>query len=426
MTTRFREYLEGPVETTEFSIIFTNSQGDETTSTFGSQIEYLKVSGIVDVNTANFRSKIAHGAIINNAMEMNVVTTESTGSSFVAVFHLNNGQQTHSEGGSYYRWLSDFLNGAVDKSKVTDFEPGLDIAKLHALANMDPTPYNFAEDLAELSSTVKFLKGKAWKFEKVARRYKKAVKALKRQAKRLKHLSNAQQAAWLANAMAALWLEYRFVLTPLVKSLTDLLEAFNTTQKKRPLRQISRGKYNNETYDQGELTKVNPNNASLSYTSRWSAEEELDLRAGILYEISNPLDGFRFKYGLRNKDIPVTLWNVVRLSFMVDRVINISASIKALTNLADPDLKILTAWSTIRQNYSEKWLYLSVQDTRAAPSSWTLSGDVCKNTEFKYKRDVWIPSVADAVPPIQTDRLLADVTSITDVLALSISFLKYK
>jgi len=360
------------------------------------------------------------GEVFVNPLSMVVTKQQNDGSSYHRSYP--DGRGGDSVGGCAFRYWHSNIQGLYNITPAEeriDADKGSRLAKLYALAHMDPTPYSFAEDLAELGSTFKYLKGKAFSISKIARDYKKALTQLKRKAKRLKNLNSVEQAKWLANAMSQLWLETRFVLTPLVRSTMDLIEAYDALPSSRPPRMTARGKY--EEKANGSGFKVGTVATGLDTTSVWKWNETSDIRAGILYEISNPLHGIRFKYGLRNKDIPITLWNVVRLSFMVDRLVNISASIKAVTNLADPDLKILAAWKTVRSEMTYKFSIDSLEDTRPDPGVWTFNGSPCLDGEFKYTRVEWQPELSDTIPPIHTEGLVADITSTADLIALSIS-----
>jgi len=417
--TRTRTTVEG----LEVMSLTTLSKASDTVNDKGEQIKYSLTSTMTDVVTPFHRRKMAQGVIINNPVTMRVVELSNPESSSNSDSIGNPGAGSVTLTGSIFlNWHENF--NAYGSLSATDYSDGISIAKLHALANIDPTPYSFAEDLAELSSTFVWLKRRAHSFEKAARRYKKEVKKLKRKASRLKHLSKADKAKWLATEMSNLWLETRFVISPFVRSLMDLMEAYNHTPAVRPPRMTSRGKYETDSHEDGVKDTTLSN--SLILHSKWKHDQEADIRAGILYKVSNPVEGFRFKYGLRNKDIPVTLWNVVRLSFMVDRVIDISSAIKAVTNLADPDIKILAAWVTQRRSRKITYRYTDVTDPRAAPSDWSVSGPDQFERTFDYIRNPWAPTLSDAIPPVTLAKLVKDVTSTVDLLALGISFLGFK
>lgn len=417
---RQRQHIEGPTYTSDEIYSYDESDPPLSDINLGSVVEYQKISTIDDVVTPNFRQKMKRGEIVNNPCVMSVVETITTPSTYAV---LNNGEPGYvdgaSSGGSTFRRYHD-THGAYPDVADLDIEEGEDVAKLYALANIDSTPYSFAEDLAELRETARFLRGHAHRFEKLARRFAKEKQRLVRKYESLRTLNQAERARLLAEALSGLWATYRFVLTPLAQSMTDLLEAWNTKTDPLPLRLIARGKYEDEETVSDTHVVVKSN----TFTSKYVCKQELDVRAGILYENINPTRGFRFKYGLRNKDIPVTLWNVVPLSFMVDRFFNISAAIKALTNLSDPSIKILAGWTTVRHNKLYKFKYTDRVRTTPDHTTTVLNGDWCTDRTFDYVRSTWEPSVSDVVPPVQLERLVSDVTSILDLLALGILALK--
>lgn len=122
-----------------------------------------------------------------------------------------------------------------------------------------------------------------------------------------------------------------------------------------------------------------------------------------------------FKLGLRLKDVPEGIWAVVPYSFMIDRAIDISSSIRALTNLLDPSVRILAGW-VVEHNESKT----SSQLLTVTHSVYTyeIGADSQEQGSFAYTRTPWVPTVFDAIPEFDISGLVDDVTKVADLLAL--------
>jgi hypothetical protein len=142
------------------------------------------------------------------------------------------------------------------------------------------------------------------------------------------------------------------------------------------------------------------------------------VKAGILYTNSNPLSGWQWKYGLRNKDLPVGIWNVVPYSFMIDRVFNISRAIRAATNMADPNIVFLTAWITTLREVTTVNSYKI--KSNSSDYTFVLSGGNITTKSFTYDRKVWTPTASDTVPALTLRNIVKDAKYIADLLSLTV------
>jgi hypothetical protein len=373
------------------------------------QLEYSSISTCADIKTKNYAKRINSGEIINNPCTINVVTIDAGVSGHSGIDTA--GKTTFTSGGSANFYIGEAYmdSGSFNYTPLSvDLDSMFARARLEALARMDPTPYSFMEDLAELTSTISYLKGSTSKLLKATDDWLASKKKI--QVLDLTPFAREKQ-------LASLWLQYRFVLSPMVKSMGDLLEAFNDkSHYKIPFRRTSRGF---EQYNEAEI--VQQTIPAQTYEWELTRTYSANVTAGVYYETSNPLNGFRFKYGLRNKDIPVTLWNVVPLSFMYDRVQDISNSIKAVTNFLDPSLKVVAGWTRIKRTDEKTYRRTAYN----APTwDFTVYGTPVTHTDFLYERQPWIPSLSDTVPPFEVDKLITDITSLTDVLSLVLGRLK--
>jgi hypothetical protein len=356
---------------------------------------------ISDFTTKNYHSAIAAGAIINHACVISRELLEEGGG------HWNNVRD--SDGQGLYT-TGDFfpVQRLQDNVVYIPQKPDPSLHHQHAmqqcLAAIDETPYNFLEDVGEIAETLRFLKSPGRSLLKLARDSQKKSWKI-RNNKKMK----AQQTA---DALNDLYLTQRFAMTPLVRSSFDAVDAYNSDKITRPPRVSARG-FSSETLSKtGETIDLDFGSYSTKYRRSYSSS--VVVRATILYTHSGGT-GAAFKLGLRGKDIPVTAWQLVPLSFMVDRVYDISASIRTVMNLSDPRLKILAASVTEKLTDTST---LSLEEGAQPGYTVTASGSG-KYDKFMYNRQVWIPSFYDSKPVFIPSNLVKDAQSIADLFSLS-------
>lgn len=293
-------------------------------------------------------------------------------------------------------------------------------ALIRCIANIEKTPYGFAEDVAEWRSTLKTLRAPISSMKEVSVLYKSELRRLSRI-----YGKSTSQALAFKQAAAQAWLKYRFEFSPLLRSIQDVFESVSENSKIK--KQLSTRLRASSSYDEVvpiNYTKVQTGSNSLVWRTSGSAIRKG--RFSLIYETTNPLSGFRFNYGLRNKDIPVTIWAIMPYSFMVDRVTNISSAIKALTNLADPSVRILSASYSIRDtvSYSEYCLWTGIH----AGATLQISTPYTRFDNWVFKKRSPIPiDLSSVVSNIafRPEGLVSDVTSTLDLAALVLQNLKF-
>jgi hypothetical protein len=277
-------------------------------------------------------------------------------------------------------------------------------AKLLAVANLDSTPYAFGEDTLEIKETLRFLKNPLGGILQ-------GVRSFERKRKRYK-LSTFEKVERRADALTNLWLEYQFAAAPLYRSICDALDAYVIGNRALPKRLTARG----FSHDSGETngtwtTGVSPNYDSFEYR----VKRETECHAGILYEVTNPVRDWRFTLGFRMKDLPTTFWQVVPLSFMLDRVIDVSNFSKGALNLADPKVKILTGFVRSKTYYDNNVRWASGERYNQTMSG---SGETIYEGNFSYVRTPWKPTIRDTIPSVNTLGLVDSATKILDLCGL--------
>lgn len=388
---------------------------------------YSEFSTMSDVSTVDFRERLKEGEYINNPMSL----------TYQKVSHVGSWSYTRQQGstiyrvngnGSLYEWAQKThfpsLGLPAFPSQSTKESAAMRSAQLRCLASMDKTPHAFLEDILTIRSTVHLLKGEPinnlWRLSKTFRknvvRMAKSFKNRRKYVAAVKRTKNAFGISDFDLAVDTVWLSARFGIGPLVQSMLGILEVYNESIKPRPTVQNARGK---EVFSYN--TGGNQATGAGTFTRPYSYDLSYEARAVINYEISNPLNNWQFQLGLRTKDIPVGLWAVVPYSFMIDRVLDITSSIKGLMNLSDPSLKIRGASVTSKRRLKTTASFH--YPPQAGWTNWNVSFDRRHQEDFVMVRDVWLPGPQDLIPPETLGGLVSSVTSAVDLLTLSHQYL---
>jgi hypothetical protein len=400
MTSRHRSRTINYQENT-LTVDFTRGGTDTSHGPFVTDYE---TEGMDDVVTPNYHKRIAAGEIINNpcGYEHKTLTTKGEGYAHHRL-PANGSSYDYTLSGplSYYRKLSMpstfWTNPPLD---VSNADPQVDRAKTLAIARIDATPYAFGEDALEVGETLRFLRHPLESILGIGNAIRRGARAKTALGKR-----NTQKE--YIRACSNAYLQYRFALSPLIRSISDALAAFEAEPKTLPERLTSRGHMKSEDSDSSDF----------SYGGRTfhrSLTRKYDTRASILYTVSNPIRDWRYRLGFRPKDLPTTLWQIVPYSFMVDRVVDVSSFCAGIINLADPRVRILSA--CVVETHLEKTSYQLASDNQPG---WTIEihGDVVEDETYTYYRNPWNPSVFDLFRGLNPD-LLNLVNSATKTLDL--------
>jgi len=366
-----------------------------------------------DVVVPGFAKRIARGDIINNPCSMAVEELSTEGSGYGLWTNTTTGGVSHSLAGP----LTEYFLNRVITSPFTDLTLIHDEqlasesdAKVRALSNIDTTPYAFGEDLGEIGETLKFLKRPFGSMYDLAADFRTHAKR------------GVKGGLSQANAFASAWAEYWWAFKPLVTSVAEASEALSTHLTQRTAihesaRLTARGFSRSTNFNQVVDTVELDSNPGITATFFRSYEEETGIHAYILYQVSNPVRDLKHHLGFRIKDFPHTLWQLLPLSFMVDRMIDVSTFVQAFTAITDPKVKIVAAGVVTKQETIN--IHKILSDTHPTFTS-SIEGDIKSERNFTYKRALWEPSALDAVPPVHLGRIVKDAQSIVDIAAILI------
>lgn len=365
-----------------------------------------------DVVVPNFSTRSNAGDIIINPLLYVKETFKTVGGPATVWFQHVNGHQQEHVGPGVCAVIAAVHNGygyTFAAEPDIDLQELVEASRLIALGNVDRAPYSFAEDLAEMRETLKFLKDPLDSIRALSDELWWDVRFLLEKTKKGK--SNALT---LAQAIANVWTSYRFAFSPLVRSVSDAIASVsdNTTP---PVRRTARG--------HREVSEENLEMESLG-NFEYSTTVEYLVRSGVLYEDSNPFQGWRDKYGLRFKDIPETLWAVMPLSFMVDRVLNISAALRGVNAFLDPSIEMLGAWTTVRKKVVKTRACIGYNNPGLIKSSQITNPEVDVEEIFTLTREKWDPSVDALIPNFDISGLIDTSTKLADLTALLLQKLR--
>lgn len=397
-------------ETTEKYIKYTNG----TTSLFDSKslITYYHNRGMTDTVTPNYRKRISNGEIINNPMSLVVESLESGGGSYSAIVDANGVEYYNNTGSTtLYEYSLNVSNSEEPAHPQVDIPHLVAQAKAFAISKINPSDYKFGEDLLELKETLQFLSNPAKSILNLSKNLVRDRRKLERKYKRAEDV---------VQASADLYLSYQFGFQPLLRSSLDAIENYNRSRPtSRPKRLTARGFARDSKTADGPFRKYFSPSTYDTYSSK--KEHVVEVKANILYDVLLPTNDLQMNLGLRPSDIPETLWAVVPLSFMVDRIWDISTAIRGLTNLSQPHLRILAGSVVIKEDSNSDLQFIDQVNPGATTS---VSGDLVKRRYFSYSREIWHPSVLDTIPPSDLLNVVSNAQYISDLTALSVKALR--
>lgn len=268
-------------------------------------------------------------------------------------------------------------------------------AKLNALQGILAPKARLMEDVLEMKSTISTLGNPLRSIHDIAKEmYKKRV------------LDGAAKA----------WLSYAMEFRPLYQSLCDLHDGllhaagqFNSGVRLRAtgIAFDSQG---------GAKTEAVGSAPAITYTT--SLNVHTKWRAVVYYRVKTPVKIDLQQYlGLRARDVPTGIWNVVGYSFLVDRVANVSRSLNALTNLMDPNVVVEGGCVTRDESRVETAQAINIASDPSL--SRTVNGDLYTKTTQTRVRQPWTPSVVDITPPVYVGGIVDSATKVLDLAALA-------
>jgi hypothetical protein len=189
-------------------------------------------------------------------------------------------------------------------------------AQTDAWAQANSPDFSGLTELGELKETLGFLKSVGWDLFKVLKSYIRDRNKLKRKLRRLKADPDE-----LKDAIASLWLQYRYAIMPLVLSTNDLVSLL--------VKQTTLWEKFSGYVKRTEVVSQTPGGIPLYYLQiSWTWEETLTYTGGVgLFPVWHGPP--KIDWGVDAYDVITTAWELTTLSFVVDWFIGIGSFLQA-------------------------------------------------------------------------------------------------
>ena len=373
------------------SYSYQNNNGQSGTASLSLNTSHLFKTGkkemMRDIVTKNFHSKIASGAVVVSPMWKFTTDYAITPGAF-AYRYPKSGNQTHDYTQTHERYWQplNLTNHAGPNGHLLhsiDSNSLITRAGTEANANVRSPEVAGLVSIAELRETYKFLRKPLEAFTDLVKkaRKKKNSAAYRRKQDRstrwdktlgrnVVHVDSALQTTreFISNN----WLGYRYGVRPIITDIGNVMSAIAQDKRQTALRQTARG-YAVQSQSNTHVSEVG--NATITSAT----ETEVQVRAGILYEVPFGYD----RFGGSFSQIPVAAWEVIPFSFVADWFGNFGSYIEAVTPKAG--VRVLASWTTVRTK--ERSVIKSEQTRIAAPRQITSSSPVVEtiNSETTYR-----------------------------------------
>jgi len=268
-----------------------------------------------------------------------------------------------------------------------------------ALARVDASDFSFGEDVAELKKTILAIRRILADIANILTRFHQLVAKLRK-----KGYSDL-------DAFSTLWLRARYEIRPLVISIQNIIEIYQSGLKKYKTRRKARsGDSMHKDTTQTLVTETSSNKFT------WTFKQSLNVKtsAGIIYDDSDPIDSPLEQLGLSVKDFVPTLWAITRFSFLIDRFIDIASTLEGIQNIWDPNIKIKGGWTTVTREYTSE---LTLDSVTMNNGDWTynVSGGAKRMVSSHKSRIPFNPTISTVIP---TWDLSLDVETFLDLFTI--------
>lgn len=245
-----------------------------------------------------------------------------------------------------------------------------------AMAKVNSSTIMSGELLSDLDKTVSMLRHP----------FRDATQLLGKMLKyRAKHLGKTAHSA--AKASSNAWLEYRYGWKPLLLDADSCISAAHKWRdEQQEKRLVARaGDSYQRTTDKafsatGGVPRVDSINGTVSSWKSYRAS------AGVIYvrKERTTSEQLSATLGLRPRDVPATLWEIIPYSFVVDWFVNVGDWIQAIT--PNPEVNILGNWVSGVFEWSRSYKGISwscrIPEAPATTYTGTMGGSTLSGVEF--------------------------------------------
>jgi len=403
----------------------------EVNSIFSAETMWDHVTGswpkrVIVPSNANFPTRLGfpHGNPINElSVAINpLIYSCTTESEAVGTFLMSTNT------GSFWTLQSGCVVGLMDHTTNINYgnQPVPDdfasmatlVATLKGqiLQNATRPEYSFGEPLAEIRRTLDTMRNPLHAIRRLAKSFFTNYQVAR---------EGARTARQTAKALASTYAEVQFGLAPAIRSVQDAVDS-NVDYVLRtmfsPKLPAVRGKLTVTGVKRSQVTAPFQITDAIHSLGTWTGTTESitsitrEARVGLYHSIPTTLS--RGEYlGLTALDIPLTLWQTLPYSFMIDRLYNVSKFLNSCRTVVQSKVKFGSGW--VIERTSTKVSRRVLKATRAG--CFTNPSSTVPRIEgyFTMTRDLWIPELDDISPPPSGAGLLSSIQSTADLIALA-------
>lgn len=370
------------------------------------------IKTITDENHPGYRRRISRGEVIIGPMTLD--RTERICESLSLTWPSPNNYRGISQSGDTTQYLEQrgvtvgtWMGPANLQSTLERYRS---IALVNAYAKIHESAILSGEILNDLGQTIGMLRHP----------FAQSLKLLKRM---LKHAEKrkGKTARTASLAISNAWLEYRYGWRP---TLMDIDQIIGTSLKlyergyRKSRRLVARG-----------LVKLDYNNSAsydvytplgLFSSQKWTAvtSQRHRVAAGVIFDLQgqNTADALVASLGLRPRDVPATLWEIIPFSFVADWFIGVGNWLQAI--VPAPNVAVRGAWTTVTSRSENRIISASGSFRRPCPPYDTLTGPIPDSVVYLDHVDRRMETELPTSPVILGQ--IPSITNAVDGLSLTV------
>jgi hypothetical protein len=250
------------------------------------------------------------------------------------------------------------------------------------------------------------------------------LEALERNTRRYKRLAESGKfgrGKRNARYAATAWASYAFFIGPLVRTAEDVVEEYAARLDVQDLWQTARGISKKRTPPAFKTTTA----SGSGWTWIWEQVRysEIEIHAGIVYSSPDRTISVPGRLGLVKRDWPVVAWELMPLSFMIDRVFNVKRFLKTSAALSSPNVSISRDSFTVTRQLDVKMARIKNIWSPTIPQSnySPTTSPWYRQEEFTLLRHRWWPDLSDVTVTARGSGLANSLTKMADVASLVIA-----
>lgn len=286
-------------------------------------------------------------------------------------------------------------------------------ASSKALNYLDRPKLSLGEPIAELRTLPRDLTPPLGKLDGWTRRYRKRIS-------KFIHL-RLKKPLEFAKVAADVWSSYAFHIGPLVRTAEEISEEYASrlSVSESPY-QVARGR--------AEAVGPSAIKSSLQSISGWYVTKEqmrhfdVAVHYGLVFIAGDRVSAANGRLGLVKRDWPVTAWELIPLSFMIDRVVNVKRFLRTAIALTSPDVKI--SRDSFRVVHRSDVQLLRIQKIAAISTPGIYQPNTSpwwRREVHTFVRDRWSPGLSEIVHTSRGSGLTDSLTKTLDLASLSLN-----